>query len=52
MEGEQLGDDLGLESPAAGEPALKHRRRRPGVGRPDEVPLSANRALLGHITAL
>jgi len=52
MKGEQLGDDPGLELPAAGEPALEHRRHRPGVGWPDEIPLSADRALLGYITAL
>jgi hypothetical protein len=52
VESEQLGDDLGLELPAAREPAREHRRHRPGRGRPDEVPLGADRALLGDIAAL
>ena len=52
VKSEQLGGDLGLELPAPGEPALEHRRRGPRVGGPDEVPLSADRALLGDIAAL
>ena len=49
---EKPGDDLGLELPTSCEPPLEHRRIRPGLGRPDEIPLDPDRAPLGHITAL
>ena len=46
------GDHLCLEPPATRQPTLNQPRRRQRVARPDRVPLGANRALLGHITAL
>ena len=49
---EKAGGDFFLELPAPREPARQHRRRRPGLTWPDDVPLGADRALLGHITAL
>ena len=49
---EKAGDDFCLELLAPRKPARKHRRRRQGLTRPDGVPLGADRALLGHITAL
>ena len=49
---EKAGGDFCLELPAPREPALKHRRRRQGLTWPDDVPLGADRTLLGHITAL
>ena len=52
MKREKAGGDFCLELLAPREPAGKHRRRRQGLAWPDDVPLGADRALLGHITAL
>jgi len=49
---EKSGGNFCLELLAPREPARKHRRRRQGLAWPDDVPLGADRALLGHITAL
>ena len=49
---EKAAGDFFLELLAPREPARQHRRRRQGLTWPDDVPLGADRALLGHITAL
>ena len=48
----QPRDHLALELAAAREPSLHQPRDRQRVARPDDVPLSAHRALLGHVPAL
>src|SRR5262249_9727220 len=49
---EKAGGDFCLELKTPLEPARQDRRRRQGLRWPDDVPLGADRALLGHITAL
>src|SRR5262249_13147375 len=45
-------DYRGLDPPASGEPALKHRGYRQWVAWPEQIPLRPDRALLGHVAAL
>jgi hypothetical protein len=52
MESEKVGNDFRLECEPAGKPPAQSRRRRQRNAWLDGVPLSADWALLGHITAL
>jgi len=52
MKASKPGDDRCLEPPATLEPAFEHWRRRQRLARPDDIPLGADRALLGYVAAL